>query len=136
MLTDSAVNNIQQQLLAGADFTTLARTHTQRQAMRETSGKYPTALSPKTSAIARKVEELGLKVGQISSPFTIDRGTAIIRLDAIEPPRQKTFEEAMSELAPAYQDQLQKKLTNSWLDSVRKRHTVTLNQKAINAIWR
>ncbi|MCO6465889.1 MAG: peptidylprolyl isomerase [Bradyrhizobiaceae bacterium] len=134
LLSDSAVNNIQGQLLKGADFAALAREHTQRQGMRERDGKYGPA-SPKTSVLAKYAEEHHMKPGDVSSPFKADKGTAIIRLESIEPPRMKTFEEATSELAPAYQDQLQKKLTEQWLSGVRAKHPVVINTKVIDAIW-
>jgi peptidyl-prolyl cis-trans isomerase SurA len=134
VLTDSAANDIQQQLLKGADFATLAREHTQRQGMREKNGLYP-AQATKTSALARYAEEHNMKAGETSAPFTVDRGTAIIRLETIEPPREKTFEEAMPELAPAYQDQLQKRLTEAWLGEVRQRYPVVYNAKVIDEIW-
>ncbi len=134
MLTDSAVNDIQKQLQSGADFAALAREHTQRQGMREKDGRYG-ALSPKTSALAKHADEQKMKPGQISSPFSVDRGTAIIRLESIEPPREKTFEEAMPELAPAYQDHLQKRLTEAWLSKVRTRHPVAINTSVIDSIW-
>lgn len=133
-LNDSATNSIQKQLLGGASFADLAREHTQRQGMREKSGLYG-PLSPKTSALARYAEEHKMTPGTVSAPFTVDRGTAIIRLESIEPPRLKSFQEALPELAPAYQDQLQKRLTEDWLGDVRKRHQVVLNTKVIDSIW-
>lgn len=134
MLTDSAANAIQKQLQQGASFSVLAREFTQRQGMREKAGQYG-PLSPKTSALARYAEEHNMKAGTISAPFTVDRGTAIIRIESIEPPREKTFSEAMPELAPAYQDQLQKRLTETWLGDVRKRFPVTVNTKVVDSIW-
>jgi hypothetical protein len=59
----------------------------------------------------------------------------MIKLEAIVPPQQKSFESAMSEIAPAYQDALQKRLTENWLSGVRSRHAVTYNTKAIDAVW-
>lgn len=134
VLTDSAARFIQQQLRQGADFSALATEHTQRQAMRENAGRYNSA-SPKSSSLARKIEELNMKPGDVSEPFANDRGYSIVKLESIEPPRQKTFAEAMPELAPAYQDQLQKKLTELWLSGVRERHPVVFNNKVIDAIW-
>ena len=133
-LSDSAANAIQKQLQNGASFSVLAREFTQRQGMREKAGLYG-PLSPKTSALARYAEDHNMKAGTMSAPFTVDRGTAIIRVESIEPPREKTFSEAMSELAPAYQDQLQKRLTETWLGDVRKRYPVTVNTKVVDSIW-
>lgn len=134
VLTDSAANDIQQRLRSGQDFATLAREYTQRQGMREKDGRYG-ALSPKTSELAKYAQEHSMTVGSISAPFSVNRGTAIIKLEAIEQPREKTFDEAQPELAPAYQDQLQKKLTETWLADVSKRYPVVLNQKVIDSIW-
>jgi parvulin-like peptidyl-prolyl isomerase len=74
-------------------------------------------------------------VGAIVGPVKLDAGWSIIRLDGIVAPQQKSFESALSEIAPAYQDALQKRLTENWLSGVRTRHPVVYNTKVIDAMW-
>lgn len=134
VLTDSAAQAARRRLDAGESFGDVAAQITAREAAREKKGAMG-ALSPKTSKLAQRAAEEKLVSGQITGPFPHDKGYSIIRVDAIETSRQKTFEEALPELAPAYQDALQKKLTEIWLNDVRKRFTVNVNMPTINKIW-
>ncbi|MBI2793693.1 MAG: peptidylprolyl isomerase [Ignavibacteria bacterium] len=134
VLTDSAAKAVRHRLDAGESFDVVAAQETQREGAREKKGGVGT-LSPKTSKLAQRAAEEKLVSGQITGPFPHDKGYSIIRVDAIETSRPKTFEEALPELAPAYQDALQKKLTEVWLSDVRKRFPVNVNTEAINKIW-
>lgn len=66
-----------------------------------------------------------LTVGTISEPYrTEDNFYAIIKLNAEEPARQKTFEEAGAEVSNMYQEYFAKQLERQWLDNVKLRHPV------------
>ncbi|MEY3386257.1 MAG: hypothetical protein RIR53_1068 [Bacteroidota bacterium] len=133
VLTDSLVTVIKAELDAGKDIADVAAAYTQRDGMREQRGKV-TAASPKTSKSAQQVAS-NVKVGQTIGPVKLEAGWAFIRLDGIVPPQQKSFESSISELAPVYQDALQKRLTENWLSSVRIKHPVSYNAGNIDKIW-
>ena len=133
VLNDSLLAVIQQRLNKGENFSSLAQEYTQRDGMRDKKG-YTSALSPKTSKVAQQITS-ATKVGDVIGPVKLDAGWSMIKLEAIIPPQQKSFESAMSEIAPAYQDALQKRLTENWLSGVRTRHPVTYNAKTIDAVW-
>lgn len=120
---------------AGADLADIAAKETQREGMREKRGLQG-ALSAKTSKYAQMIRDAKTTSGGIVGPFPHDKGFVVLRLDATEAPRPKTFEEALNELAPAYQDALQKRLTEAWLSGVRERNAVVVNQKTINEIYK
>jgi len=134
VLNDSAAQDIKMRLDKGGNFAELAAEHTQREGGREKRGSLG-VVTAKTNTAARKVVEAGTKQGQVLGPIRDGRGFVLIRVDEILPPRQKSFDEALPELATAYQDALQQKLTTAWLNGVRKDHPVTLNTKTINSIW-
>jgi peptidyl-prolyl cis-trans isomerase SurA len=133
VLNDSLLAVIQQRLNKGENFSSLAQEYTQRDGMRDKKG-YTNALSPKTSKVAQQITGT-TKIGDVIGPVKLDAGWSMIKLEAIIPPQQKTFENAMSEIAPAYQDALQKRLTENWLSGVRTRHPVTYNAKVLDAVW-
>lgn len=133
-ITDKDANDVRSQLKSGADFATLAAARTQREGLREKQGKLGT-LYPKTSKLAQIAVDSQAVAGSIIGPFSYERGFSVLRVDGIEPPRVKTFEEALPDLAPAYQDALQKRLTETWLSDVRQRFPVTIDTSAIDRIY-
>ncbi len=135
VLTDSAAASIKQRLQAGEDFTALAGAATQRAGMREKNGSLGT-VSPRTSSAARAIEEQSAAEGTWVGPEKDERGWMFVKLERIVAPRQKTFEEALPELATAYQDALQQSLTAAWLEQVRTKHPVRMNWTSIDAIWK
>ncbi len=133
VLNDSLLSIIQSRMGKGENFSALAQEFTQREGMRDKKG-FTAALSPKTSKVAQQITST-TNVGAIVGPVKLDAGWSIIRLDGIVAPQQKSFESALSEIAPAYQDALQKRLTENWLSGVRTRHPVVYNTKVIDAMW-
>lgn len=133
-ITDKDANDVLNQLNSGADFATLAGARTQREGMREKQGKLGT-LYPKTSKLAQVAADSQAVAGKVVGPISYERGFSVIRVEGIEPPRAKTFEEALPDLAPAYQDALQKKLTETWLSDVRKRFPVSIDTSALDRIY-
>lgn len=133
VLNDSLLSVIQGRLAKGENFSALAQEYTQREGMRDKKG-FTSAMSPKSSKVAQQITAT-TKVGDVIGPVKIDAGWSLIKLEGIVPPQQKSFESAISEIAPAYQDALQKRLTENWLSGVRQRHPVVYNTKAIDDIW-
>ncbi|MDZ4744671.1 MAG: peptidylprolyl isomerase [bacterium] len=119
----------------GSDLAEIASKETQRDGMREKRGSLG-ALSAKTSKYAQMARDANTVSGGVIGPFPHDKGFVVLRLDGIEQPSPKTFEQSLTELAPAYQDALQKRLTEAWLSDVRQRNAVVINQKTINEIYK
>jgi peptidyl-prolyl cis-trans isomerase SurA len=65
-----------------------------------------------------------LEPGGISAPFQHKVGWTIVRLNAREPARLKTFEEATAEISSAFQDFEAKRLETAWIDGIRARNPV------------
>ncbi|MEN9281840.1 MAG: Parvulin-like peptidyl-prolyl isomerase [Bacteroidota bacterium] len=133
VLTDSLLALVNTDVKAGKDLADIAASYSQRDGVRELRGKL-SAVSAKSSKVAQQLTPTA-KVGDVIGPVKIEAGWSIIRLDRIIEPEPKTFEAALTELAPAYQDALQKRLTESWLSNVRSRHPVSFNSSNIDKIW-
>jgi len=134
LLNDSLAKAIAVRARKGENLGTLAAENTQREGGRERKGAL-LAQSPKSSKLAQKVTAT-TKIGDIIGPFPIDAGWSVIRYDGPVAPQQKSFDDALTELAPAYQDALQKRLTETWLSGVRVKHPVVYNTKIIDGIWK
>lgn len=134
VFSDSLAQALRKQLDAGASFKDLATANTQRQGTRDKAGSLG-VVSPRTNKLAKKAQDEKLAAGSITGPFAYDKGYTIIRIDNIVAPRQMTFDESISDLAPAYQDALQQRLTAAWLNDVRQRYPVNFNNKNIDSIW-
>ena len=86
-------------------------------------------LAPAADERARRADSLA--VGAASAPFSYKVTYSIVRLDAREPSRQKTFEEASAEVSSHYQDYESKRLEKEWMDGVAQRHPVTLYKESL-----
>lgn len=131
---DSLAKALHARINAGENMATLAEQYTERAGLRDKRGAHG-SLDPAKSKLAAKVRELGLSKGAVSGPIAFEQGYSIVRVDDIEQPRRKTFDEALPDLAPAYQDALQKRLQEAWLSGVRGRFPVTVNMKSIDEIY-
>lgn len=133
--TDTLALMIYDSLMRGADFAALAAVHNFDDSLRTNggvSGPFPANLDDITAYVSN------MTVGQISEPVPVEGGYAILKLIAMEPARQKTFDEAGAELSNAYQDYESKRLENQWLDRIRQKHPVKqypeLLQKAFMSV--
>ena len=133
VLSDSMAKALDTRIQNGENIADLASQFSQREGGRDKRGAL-SAGSPKTSKLAQKITPT-TKIGAVIGPFPMDAGWSIIRLDGIVPPQQKSFDNALTDLAPAYQDALQKRLTEQWLSSVRVLHPVVYENAVIDRIW-
>ena len=133
VLSDSMAKALDIRIRNGENIADLASQFSQREGGRDKRGAL-SAGSPKTSKLAQKITPT-TQIGAVIGPFSIDAGWSIIRLDGIVPPQQKSFDNALTDLAPAYQDALQKRLTEQWLSSVRVLHPVVYENAVIDRIW-
>lgn len=118
----------------GKLFEQLAAEYTQRRGLREKSGKIG-AFSAKENRIAAAAAEKQAKPNDVLGPIKMDNGYVIARVNSIEFPRVKTFEEAISDFAVAFQDLMQKQLTRQWLERLREKYPVAIKNDTINSIW-
>lgn len=133
LLDDSVTTFVMSQIEAGKDFEELAANHTMRDRYRQKKGNWG-EISIKDNKLAQMVHLNEPKEGEILGPLKYQLGKSIIRVNKVLPPRQKTFEEAIPDLAPDYQDMLQEKLTNDWLNEVRKTHKVTIYEDKLENV--
>lgn len=117
-----------------AFFENAALKNTQRQGMREKSGKIG-LVEAADSRLAAMVAMKEPKANDILGPMSMDNGYVVVRVNAVEAPRQKTFEEALPEFAVKFQDMMQKQLTQHWIERLRAQYPVVLKKDTINSIW-
>jgi peptidyl-prolyl cis-trans isomerase SurA len=135
LMSDSLARALRHQLDSGADFALLAEQYTQRPGYRERKGHWG-KLTPKQSQLAALAEQQQAKKGDILGPLPYENGYVILRVNDYEPPRQKSFEEAIPDFAAAFQDQQQKLLTEGWLQQLRQRFPVRINAAVLDRLFR
>lgn len=135
VVSDSLAHALRHQLDNGADFDALAEQYTQRPGYREKKGHWG-KLTPKQSKLAALAEQQQAKKGDILGPLPYENGYVLLRVNDYEPPRQKSFEEAIPDFAAAFQDQQQKLLTERWLQQLRQRFPVRINTAALARLFR
>lgn len=134
VVSDSMANDLRRQIDKGSDFNALASAHTMREGYRERQGNLG-ALTVKENKLAALAHAQNATAGTVIGPTQNEKGWSLVRINRVDMPRQKTFEEAISEMAPAFQDQLQKQLTEDWLRGVRERHEVKIQTAAMNELF-
>jgi peptidyl-prolyl cis-trans isomerase SurA len=126
--SESLAKDIYSQILKGVDFDSLAEKYTERPGMREKKGDWG-LVSASENEIAWMA--WNMKVNDVSEPVRFQGGFSIIKVTGKEPSRVKTFEEAFSEVASAVQEQELKRLENEWVESLKKKYKVVINEKAL-----
>jgi peptidyl-prolyl cis-trans isomerase SurA len=133
VLSDSLANDIYKRLQDTFNFANLAAEHTQRSGFREKKGAWG-LVSVKDNGLAKLAQANNAKPGDLMTPMSYEKGFSIIKVNSFEPVRQKTFEEAISDFAPTFQDLMQKYYTEIWLNEIKKKFLVKINDKVINKI--
>ena len=121
---DSVAKHYYDLLKAGEDFDSLAA-KTERTQVKDKNGKYDLQAigSTEFSKIANNLSN----VGDYTEPIANPGGFSIIRLDAKEPARLKTFEEAKPEVSGGYQEYESKRLETEYVDSLKKKYLPVIN---------
>lgn len=133
VLSDSTANEIYEKAKKGANFETLASENTVRTGYREKKGNFGSLDSKRNKFVNVLIKEK-IEKGLITKPQKFENGFTIIKINKIEEPRQKTFEEAISEFAPAFQEIQQKNLMTKWLNNVKSNHPVSYDKNAIEKL--
>jgi peptidyl-prolyl cis-trans isomerase SurA len=97
-------------------------------------GKPETAILPVTTD-ERTAKADSLQVNEVSGPFKSKYGISIIRLNKKDPLRQKTFEEAGTEVSSSFQEYESKRLEKEWLDGLRRQYPVVEYREALKSAF-
>ncbi|MFA6469029.1 MAG: peptidylprolyl isomerase [Bacteroidota bacterium] len=72
-----------------------------------------------------------IQVNDTTTYFGNDGGFSFIKVIQKDPAREKTFEEAQSEVSGAFQEYETKRLGDTWYESLKKKYPVMLNAEAL-----
>ncbi|MBX3044474.1 MAG: peptidylprolyl isomerase [Ignavibacteriae bacterium] len=132
-LDKKTADSVYKRIIAGENFDDVANKETQRSGYRDKKGHWG-FVNVKTNSLARHAHDMNAKAGQVLEPVLNEPGYSIILVNAHQPPRPKTFEEAIPDFSAQYQEILQSKLLNQWLNSVRKKNPVKINEAELNKL--
>ncbi len=138
VLSDSIAREVvqrAQQTTSQSEFEKLAEEFTQRAGYREKKGHWG-KVTARSSKIGALVEQSNPQEGQILGPLKFENGYSIVRINAFYPARQKTFEEAIPDIASAVQEIKQRMLSEQWLEQLRKKFRVEYQMATINKLFR
>jgi peptidyl-prolyl cis-trans isomerase SurA len=133
VLADTVAKGIYKYAKEGTDIEKLAEQYTQRKGYREKKGNWG-LVSTKDNKLALAVMNRNPKEGEIISPFPFEDGFSVVKVNKILPSRTKTFEEAIPDFAPEYQEMIQKKLETEWMTRLRKKYGAAIYQKTLNKV--
>lgn len=134
VMSDSTATTMKRLVDSGEDFGSMAEKFTQRDKYREKKGSWG-VVAVVNNSLAAFAKERGITTaGTIFGPVKFEGGYSIVKVNEYLPVRPKTFEEAIADFAPSYQDAVQKQLTSQWLESVKKRFPIVINMKAIDTL--
>ncbi|GAB1429406.1 peptidylprolyl isomerase [Ignavibacteria bacterium] len=135
--SDSLATAIRKRIDGGESFAELAAEYTERPNMKDKKGHYNIPLSAKENKAAAVIERMGVKAGEgsVIGPEKLEQKYVLLQLHETVPPRPKTFEEAIPDFAPAFQDVMQKHLTEQWLERIRKKFPTSINNAVFSAIF-
>ena len=133
VLNDTIANEIYKKAIGGEDFEKLAEGNTQRSGYREKKG-YWGKVSTKDNQLVKLFHEKKPNPPVILEPIKYEKGWSVVKVTKFEPTRQKTFEEAISDFAPDFQDLMQKALIEKWLKAVKQKYTVSINNDSLNKV--
>ncbi len=127
--TDTLAYIVYDSLQKGIDFVELVQRYKENPPPKNSDGSR--GLQPvETDELTKHAS--AMNVGEISEPFATEDGMyAIIKLNAKEPSRQKTYEEAGTEISNAYQEFISKNLEKQWLERIKLKHPVKQNKDVL-----
>jgi parvulin-like peptidyl-prolyl isomerase len=72
-----------------------------------------------------------MAVDSVTEPFHNEAGWSIIKVLAKDSAHVKSFEEAMPEVAGAYQEDTSKQRESAWIEALKLKYPVTVNADAL-----
>ena len=131
--SDSAKNAVQWKLAYDEDFLSVAEEYTARPGYRDKLGIW--GLQPyDLNELSQRASKMA--VDSISDFFQSQGGWSIIKVLAKDSSRVKTFEEAGPELASTYQEQASKIRELQWLDGLKQKYGVTVNDSLLSQAFK
>jgi peptidyl-prolyl cis-trans isomerase SurA len=134
ILQDTLSKELYRRIQEGEDFDELAANYTVRQGYREKKGHHG-VVSAEKNKFSRQLKGEEIKDGVVIPPKDYMSGISIIKINKIIEPREKTFEEAIIDIAPIVQSMKQQMLVDNWLDRVKEKHEVEINNDVIDEIY-
>ncbi len=125
--SDSLAKVLLDSIKAGVEFDSIVVRNTIRPGMKKQLGRWGMT-ETKMSVLAQKA--FAMEVGAVSQQPVKDQfGFAIIKVHAKNPAREKTFEEASSEVTAQYQEFMTKKIDAAWVEALKKKTQVKVYEK-------
>jgi peptidyl-prolyl cis-trans isomerase SurA len=115
------------------NFSDIAKEYTSRSGYRDKKGEW--GLQAFTfNDLSRRASKMA--IDSISEPFRFQGGWSIIKTLAIDSSRIKTFDEAMPEVAGAYQDVASKEREREWIDSLMKKYPIEIHKELLTEAFK
>ncbi len=116
----------------GLDLREIAAVETERTGFRQKKGLWG-MMSAKDSELVRSLleNEESPEVGKVYGPYKMGQGWSVIRVEAINEPRQLDYTEARAEVMGDYNDWKERELRRTFLDSLRKKFRVEVKKDAL-----
>lgn len=112
----------------GADFGLLVRRHSQAEDVKENLGKTGMHKMGEMAEYDGAAFALG-KIGDVSEPFAMSRGWAIVKLDAIQKERMPSLEEARETINKTLIEVKSEELLKEKLEKWREDYTIEIDEK-------
>ncbi|MGD0589321.1 MAG: peptidylprolyl isomerase [Bacteroidota bacterium] len=131
--TDSMAKAAYKKVKSGKDFMGVAQEYTNRLGYQEKKGVWGfqlftfNDLSLKASTMA---------IDSVTAPFKFETGWSIIKALGRDSAHVKTFEEAIPEVASAYQEVASKQREQEWIEALKKKYPVTINKEALTEAFK
>jgi hypothetical protein len=111
----------------------VAQEYTNRSGYQEKKGVW--GFQPFTS------NDLSLKastmaIDSVTPPFPYQAGWSIIKTLGKDSVHEKTFEEAMPEIASGYQEAASKQREQEWIEALKKKYPVNINKEALKEAFK
>ncbi|MEW5799026.1 MAG: peptidylprolyl isomerase [Bacteroidota bacterium] len=86
-----------------------------------------------TNALTQRAWSIEAKDSLTYSPY--ENGFSFVKVLQKDPAREKTFEEAQSEVSGAFQEYETKRIGDEWYESLKKKYPVTLNPEGLKVTF-
>jgi peptidyl-prolyl cis-trans isomerase SurA len=126
--SDSLSKVLRDSLDKGVPFEELAERHTQRAGYNAKQGDWGLQ-AVDANELTKRVQ--GMQDGWVEGPHKFQYGYSIVKKTGKDQAREKTFEEAQSEVSSKFQEFESKRLETEWIEGLRKKYGVTVNNSVL-----
>jgi peptidyl-prolyl cis-trans isomerase SurA len=127
-ISDSAAKAMYRNVQRGKNFLSIAEEYTSRPGYKEKKGVWGfqpfsfNALYAKASTMA---------IDSVTAPFQYESGWSIVKVLGKDSAQVKTFEEALPEVASAYQEATSKQREQQWVEELKKKYPVIIHKEIL-----